>query len=152
MQPSRPPLRRAPLLKKPGVVSAGEGRGVIYLGDHRYLKEVVGEEDTYVHVYLVELPAHLGGGVDHAGALLPRGELRLVGGGPWREAGDVQVELPDVLYVLEGLLPGHLAIGHDRLRGLVDVDVAVYDEYVLEPLLAFPSFRCSFGHGPSVVL
>src|SRR5829696_6211557 len=102
-------------------------------------------------MHVVEFPAHLICRVDHAYALLPRGKLRLVGGRSGREAGDVQVELLHILYVLQRLPPGHLAVGHDRLWRLVDVDVTVDDEYVLQPLLAFPLCRCGFGHGPSLI-
>src|SRR5215204_5223315 len=66
----------------------------------------------------------------------PEGNLAFVGGGPGREAGDVEVELLHVLYVLQRHPPGHLAVGDQLPWRLVDVDVAVHDEDVLEPLLA----------------
>src|SRR5829696_7490110 len=53
------------------------------------------------------------------------------------EAWNVQVELQDVSYGLERLLPGHL----------VDVDVTVDDEYVLQLLLAFLPNRHRLGQG-----
>src|SRR3712207_2858881 len=140
-------LLRAPLLQEPGVVGPGEGGRVVVLGDQGDLEQVIGEEDAYVHVDLRELLAHLLGATHHARALVTAGEAGLVPGHPRGETGDIQVVLLHVGDVLQGLAPRHVAVGGEFPRRLVDVHVAVYDEEILQLLLAFSLPRYGLCHG-----
>src|SRR5215208_4325999 len=107
---------------------------------------MIGEEDPYVHLDLRELLAHLLGGGHHTPALVAAWEAGLVERHPRREAGNVEVVLLYIGDVLQGFAPRHVAVGSELPRRLVDVDVAVDDEDVLEPLLAFFLPRYGLRH------
>jgi hypothetical protein len=124
------PLLRTPFLQEPAVVGPRYGRGILRQGEQRQLQEVVWEKYSDVHVNLVELFAHLLWGVHHAGALVARGELGFMNRGSRREAGYVEVEFRDVRDVLQGLSPGHVAVGDQLLGRFVDMHVTVYDQDV----------------------
>ena len=126
-------MARRPLLDQPRVVGARERGGVVGLRQHRELEQVIGEQHRQVDADLAQLAHHLLGRVHHPRRLVRGREAR--GQRPVaarREAGDVQVALGDVGDGAQRDVPRSVAVGRERSRALVYVDVRVDDQQLAQ--------------------
>ena len=126
-------MARRPAVDEPRVVGARERGGVVGLGEHRQLEQVVGEQHGEVDVDLLQLGDHLLRRVDHPRRLVRAREARRERAVAARgEPGDVEVALGHVGHVAQRDVPGRVAVRRELARALVDVDVGVDDQEVAQ--------------------